>query len=353
VALMFVVFAIAGLVIAQDSVSEIQPIEQQVVSSRQNIISLEVILTTRFDSPSVGPVEEWESHIWIDGDRAREDRRLLHAPRADGEVPIVVRCNTPDELLYWKTDDVEGKIGMAIHRWQGPELEDARINDVLRFPRDPRFLGVSLLNTGTLTTAREWEIGCAPGLANRHKQTVEDVNVSGQELLLIRFETSVGSTIAIWYDREKDGQPVKLTADFPKHDLTAEVNVEYQLCDDGVTWLPSKVVSLQELKGEKDWYEESDLEVISVNEPVPDSIFTLSSLDIPEKSIQNYPALAEDTYWDGEKESARVMGDPRPTGGGNLDQGAGRNSGGPRIFVLVNLCFVVLIMVYLAFRRRS
>ncbi len=324
-------------------------IETSIVESRTSISSLEAHVETKFDFPRMGPPQVWKSHIWIDGDNAREDRLLVHESKSEENIPREIRCSTPDELLYWKTDEVPGHVGIAVHRWRNSELVRARENHPLRFPRDPRLLGVSFMNTRTLTVNCDWETHSAIGMPDRHDQHSEEVVVDGRTLLLVTFEMSTGTSVSFWLDPEIGGQPIRMHATDSASDIECSITTDYQIAPDGATWFPARVVAEQLIDGVKDWSEEVNVTLVSVNEPIAPDLFTLAGMNIPQKSIQDYPKPETQTYWDGNTEQT---GSKAPETNPKTPPAVPGHHG-RRTILLVNLCVVLVLALYFGLRRKS
>lgn len=272
------------------SLPELHRDEQRVLKDREAIRQLECIVETSWTFKDVTRVTR--SHVWMDGDKVREDR---YFPENSIEGFREIRCLTPEEFLYWKSDTVPEVIGMAVHRWSGEKLQELKAGPPLRFPIDPRKLGIAFLNTTAITINEDaraiWSpVSTVLGRENERVALLDDGLVS------LSYETMHGDTVQNTYKKAFDGQPTRL--EFTNHEGYASwVESTYQNVQ-GI-WFPERVIyqGLEDgLLRERD---ESVVQVISLNTPISNDIFTLAGMKIPPKNIQSYPSDREPVHWDG------------------------------------------------------
>lgn len=318
----------------------LEDVERKALAARKNIRTMTVNARaqTKVGNDSYA-INSWS--IWWNGpDKNRGDVVLNNKPRNCQ----IVGCNRPGWVM-----EIAGDIHVC-----GSFEPVGRIEKQFHWNVDPRFLGYSSDASGSYKGFQDVVLGDS----TREKENLRTIELANSEKA---YELTWVNNRAVALFRRviirpQNGWNISLlettyTASGKKFVETAVVDlVQY---GPNQIWFPKKIVYTQVIDGVAGNTGTMTFDSVTINEPIPDRVFTLEGADIPLNKPFCLPKNAPESmsaYWDGTKlvrnthhpvEEAATPVDPPPS--------ADRNN-----YWLVAVCvFCSLVALALLFFRRQ
>jgi hypothetical protein len=280
-------------------------LENDRIAYRRAIVSCQLKFRSEYKSPT-----HRRSHgeLWFDGAKTRMD---VYYPY-EGDTRIYgglsphpgethyreTKCVTDEECIKYTSARVaSGQYIAVLLRERGHE-ESMKIVMVT----DPRLIGTvasAFLDLAVYTFGLgHAEAGWKPG-------AVTPVEYRGIDCWEAEFSHPSGSDVRKILDPTKGFSVVYDEASFGSEENFTLDTLECSLSQhqpSGI-WFPSKCVYERTTGGKQISYEELEIEVVSMNEPLSDKIFQLAGMDIPPGRDINRgpPDPRGSVYWNGEQ----------------------------------------------------
>lgn len=244
--------------------------------------------------------EELSLSLFFDGRKLRCD-----VERGEGGPAIECRgCLPEDAYIAWRPDQEDNKSSNAV-RVYDPRL----VRQERTFLPDPRALGMVPIPLRLLHNySLEWLNN------NFTAKSSERVRFRGHDCLRIALESPSITSLEVWIAPELDHSVLRMVAreDFPTRgtSLTNTMDCDVSKIADQESWFPTTIrYSRINEKGELLSDETVKIKVVSLNEPLPKSTFTLAGFGtIPRGTLVEWRK-------------------PSPQGGKELDVERGRWNG--------------------------
>ncbi|MFO0846703.1 MAG: hypothetical protein U0797_30765 [Gemmataceae bacterium] len=188
--------------------------------------------------------------------------------------------------------------------------------------------------------------------ANRKNPVLERDTWKGKACWRISYLNRYDQPIRIWVVPEWGHAVVQIVHEVPKQGkvwLKSAVETDYKQTKNGV-WYPSRCVYQREEWGKPGEGEVCDVEVASINEPLPSKVFKLEGMDLPKGVIVMGPLSkdGETLCWNGQQlvpYAGKKPAPPKPP----------MSRSGPfyTASILSGLVAALSLVCYLGWRRRS
>jgi hypothetical protein len=270
-------------------------VEKQAVEYRRSIQRGHIVLKQKGYIGGSNKVDaEATTIIRFDGTRNRRDLMLSWPGRTiipEREIRCL-GCEEDGYTLLYREEKATTDRQVAI------TLNKSRPADRAEFI-DPRLLGMVPVSVGNLIG---YHLEYYVNRADRNLPTVERTDWKGKEGWRVSYTTLIGQPIRLWIVPEWGYAVVRM--ELERNDkivqgLKDTVETEYEMKKAGGIWFPRRLV-YERFDFKKPVSKQvTDVEVVSLNEPLPPSAFKLSGMDLPKP----WPVLfgGRPYVWDGQQ----------------------------------------------------
>ncbi len=307
-------------------------VEREILDGRRGMDRVEV--TAKGSLRIDGVQEGYVMHIWVDGSKIREDRTGDDSLRR-------IRCFEGENYVYWKEDEVPGKVGIAIHRYSISEA--MRVGYTI--PSDPRLYGMRFTHLEMIRTD-DWDEHLF--LGTRDRNNFETVEKKGG-VIVGEWDSASGSHVRVTLGSEPKPHVIRAEVSSPAGSATIECTAQFPSEID--IGYPKTMTYNQENIGPD--IEPGELvihEEVTFGVNIPDQIsanvFSFEGMDIPPKNINDTGSSVGQTpkFWDGEKERDGFVETSAPVPNE-------RDPSRWRIAVLA-ICAVGVVLLMISFRSK-
>lgn len=273
---------------------KIRYIESKSLANRQQVRSLAV--TLRIKQREMTPTETTvniSKSVWSDGVRSRIDT-VSDNPglgRSAGRRRVeCLGCERPGHFLTYT--DLSDHVVAIDSRRPSQHMLNKGVGV------DYRILGYSPSGIGTLHAER---LDRYVGGSDRDNLTLTTDICDGSSCDVVRFTRNNGTVrVSIWYDVERGMHPLRITSEegpVEKPTYQRELRCGVQAVSKDV-WFPSSVMFTIRINQQVASIEQVDVLHVSINKPMPDSVFQLKGLDLPEDKMVTFEGPgASDYVW--------------------------------------------------------
>jgi len=272
--------ALVGLAAA-----EVADIERQAVEHRRAIRSGEVIVQCDYHNGRAAKM-----HIWWDGDSYRQD---------------VSRGNDRRDVRVWHAgrhlhfSDELGDNGNRLVA--SVALANDRNHVGFAEPNDPRRIGMATADFLNLVHYPVDEFLANPARKNTELRQEQQ---AGRECTLVTITRVNGASVRAWIDPQRGPSVLRMevAVDRPKGQNVESVEVDLAKDEASGFWFPKHAHTESRTAGKLEREEDSTIEVVSLNQPIPPEVFTFAGIGVPvgwPVSDHTRPDIDRQLAWDG------------------------------------------------------
>lgn len=332
----------AALVLsAHNFAPSLAELEQSALAYRRAITRGHVVVKSTSLKKSDNPAaNERTTNVWFDGRRLRNDLFIHYAEAAPVHRELYCRAGSgPDSALdyaiyYSEQKQPEGTT-LAIHmdelneRWNIPMLH-------------PNMIGMAVDDTPNLAQHN------SDALVGRTDRTdlhlVRDGEISGN-IWQITYLGSGREQVSLWLDADKGPSVIRARLEWPpdKARVVDSIEITLQPCGAARLWYPVRAVYKRHIDDDLYDGEEAEIEVLSLNEDLPDDAFALAGMGLPARTPLG-PLKEKGTgrllEWDGKNIVPRPYGPNAPS---LPPETAPAKRGGWRLVLFVNAIILAVL----------
>jgi hypothetical protein len=333
-----------------DGLPAAEEVEKQVLEYRQALKHAELKLSQATYLKESGPPDrERRTRIWFDGKKLRNDIELRY--NADQPFHREIHghhCEREGYLLFYSQEPPAPGTALAM---SFQKIEPA--TDPLSCPViDPRLLGLAVCSSPDLAQSHFEEWVRPP---NRRPPSIRKTTLNGKDLLLIEYTLLNGVLVRTWVAPEWGPSIVRMEAEDV---VDGKQMLDSTVCDyadppPGRYWYPKSCTYQRMIDGKLANKEVAQVEIVSLNQPIPPEAFTLAGMGIakgtPIKGLPTADKADGPRFWNGET----ILTQQMPRIPADLP---GASTGWRRPFLLGGSLFLALIAGLLVwcvvFRKR-
>jgi len=287
-------------------------IEEQAVRERRMIKSGEVVIDAERTQGDV--TERYRRHLWLSPRGIREDTTRPAGHRgnyAAGNAITAVKWRTSAGQADWTHDSPLPERAKAVRYI---DIAKGGHPDELQSPLDLRIIGFCPLDT---FNSLQFNLESFVASPNRQSTTTLQIEESGVSMTEVAYQRTGGVTVRIRFRNDLAGALVRISLDEeylgqPLSDTTD--CMDFLAHPSGVSY-PQRFLYKRVHGGRVERTEEGRISIQSLNDPIPDSVFSIPGMHLPRGThVSMIPGEpGGEYYWNGEKLVFSTTGRPAPT----------------------------------------
>jgi hypothetical protein len=258
-----------------------EEVEKQVIAYRHTLKTAEVKLSqATYSKESGSPSYKQTTKIWFEGNKLRNDLELRRSPEEPFHREIHGRhCEREGFQLYYTEEKSPGEaFPLEFHQLR-PDT------DPLSFPViDPRLMGLAICRSCDLPLAH-FEKWVHP--SNRQPPSIRKTSLAGKELLLVEYTFLQGARVRMWIAPDLGPSIVRMESEYVKGGKPHLHSLVCDFADSPVDsyWYPKTCTYQFMIEGKIETKEIANIEITSLNKPLPPEVFTLAGMGIAKDTV--------------------------------------------------------------------
>lgn len=335
-------------------VPDIASVEKQVLSYRRSIQRGHVVFIRKtYENKIYKPRFDRIITVWFDGKKIRNDDLFRYSDEP-GEAPLhrEVTCRNCEKEGYW-VDYIDKKIPgaeIAVSMSNMARKNDPELFGIIH----PRILGMVLETLPNLATSRA-HLESVIGRPDRENVRIQSSRFQGQECRQITYMLN-NWIVRVWISPHQGPSILRIESetDFPGKHIADSLDSDLHKFNPSGLWYPKSAVYERRINGESVTKEVTEVQVISLNEPVAPETFTLAGMNI---SVDTPVAISGKSgesgvmkNWNGKELVTKYL--PSPKVSAPDPKIRTFRSKTQRWLLIANAVFFALLAIFLFWRRR-
>lgn len=268
------------------------------IDNRLKITSYDIEIKLDYGTDDAARIQA--GRYYLEGDRLRVD---LKYPYLTNRFSGLTETHFWDHTIYLPKKMIHfssmllrgpGKLGVKID--QDADRSREKYTEA-KIWHDVRSLGFH-----TVGVTEGHDIEAFLRTASLPEKTVQKDTVNGIDCLKVSFKLKTGIKCDFWFAPSKGYSPIRARGYYKPHDFEYMINLNVEeWCNSGL-WYPTSYSSFRRYGVFSKEIENGSIVVHSLNEPLDNSTFEITTLDVPiGRSVRTLPSNGPKRIWDGKK----------------------------------------------------